>query len=156
MARTRMPPQFAEIIAETKYPFVRPLQTLSRPRTHSWAGRSSSSVMQWQASGRTLSRQRHRQLTMHCFSRASSLAKSRMVGTSKETMQFARLIQDRAVRMGTQSQFGKGVYHWRHILQIEISLPNLDKKKFIPSGRGPSDWIPGRIIVSNPADGFYC
>jgi|ERR1700722_16140603 2-polyprenyl-6-methoxyphenol hydroxylase-like FAD-dependent oxidoreductase len=39
----------------------------------------------------------------------------------KETMQFARLIQDRGVKMGTRRQFGKGVPLGAHIADRNLA-----------------------------------
>lgn len=134
IARTRMPLQFAETIAKAKYPFVQAITDVISPKNSFMDGKIL-------LTGDALAGFRPHTVASTPQAAYDALLLADLVSDKithdeyvKETMQFARLIQDRGVKIGD-------------------SVPNFDRKS-IPSGRRPSDWIPGRMIVSNPADGF--
>ena len=121
VARTRMPPQFAEIIAKTKYPFVQAITDVISPENSFMNGR----VL---LIGDALAGFRP-----HTVASTSQAAYDAMVLADlvsgkishdeyvQETMQFARLLQDRGVKMGSRSQFGKDVPLEAHIADRNLA-----------------------------------
>ena len=121
VARTRMPPQFAEIIAKTKYPFVQAITDVISPENSFMDGR----VL---LIGDALAGFRP-----HTVASTSQAAYDAMVLADlvsgkithdeyvQQTMQFARLLQDRGVKMGTRSQFSKDVPLKAHIADRNLA-----------------------------------
>jgi 2-polyprenyl-6-methoxyphenol hydroxylase-like FAD-dependent oxidoreductase len=128
VARNRMPPQFSEIIAKTKYPFVQAITDVISPE-NSFMGGKVLLIGDALAGFRP-----------HTVASTSQAAYDAMVLADlvsgkithddyvQETMQFARLLQDRGVKMGTRSQFGKDVPLEAHIADRNLaSTPRQDE-----------------------------
>ncbi len=115
IAKDRMPPQFAEIIAKTKYPFVQAITDVISPINTFMDGK----VL---LIGDALAGFRPHTVASTSQAAYDAMVLADMVSGKithedyvKETMQFARLIQDVGVKMGTRSQFGKDVPLEDHI-----------------------------------------
>src|SRR5271170_3765640 len=105
IARTRMPPQFAEIVAKTKYPFVQAITDIISPK-NSFMGGKVLLIGDVLAGFRPHTVASTPQAAYDALLLAD-LVSGKIIHDEyvKETMQFARLIHDRGVKVGTRSQF---------------------------------------------------
>jgi 2-polyprenyl-6-methoxyphenol hydroxylase-like FAD-dependent oxidoreductase len=128
VARTRKPPQFAEIIAKTKYPFVQAITDVISPKNSFMGGR----VL---LIGDALAGFRPHTVASTSQAAYDAMMLADLISGKishddyvQETMQFARLLQDRGVKMGTRSQFGKDVPLKEHIADRNLaSTPRQDE-----------------------------
>lgn len=107
IARTRMPLQFAETIAKTKYPFVQAITDVISPKD-SFMGGNALFICDALAGFMPHTVVSTSQAAYDALLLAD-LVSGKITHDEyvKETMQFARLIHDRGVKVGTRSQFGK-------------------------------------------------
>jgi 2-polyprenyl-6-methoxyphenol hydroxylase-like FAD-dependent oxidoreductase len=121
VARTRMPPQFAEIIAKTKHPFVQAITDVISPENSFMNG----NVL---LIGDALAGFRPHPAASTSQAAYDTMALADLVSGKithdhfvEKTMQFARFVQDRGVKMGTRSQFGTDVPLKAHIADRNLA-----------------------------------
>jgi 2-polyprenyl-6-methoxyphenol hydroxylase-like FAD-dependent oxidoreductase len=121
VARTRMPPQFAEIIAKTKFPFVQAITDVISPENSFMDGKAV-------LIGDALAGFRPHTVASTSQAAYNAMMVADLVSGKitrddyvQETMQFARLLQHRGVKMGTRSQFGKDVPLKEHIADRNLA-----------------------------------
>lgn len=140
VARDRMPPQFAEVICKTKYPFAQAITDVISPKQSFMDGKvlligdalAGEQFLACSAGSCIL-------LTFllgfrpHTVASTSQAAFDALVLADlisgkithdefvKQTMQFAKLIQNRGVQMGQRSQFGKSVPLKDHIADRDLA-----------------------------------
>ena len=109
VASDRLPPQFAELIYKTKQPFVQAITDVISPR-NSFLNGKVLLIGDALAGFRPHTVASTSQAAFNAMVLADMVAgKISLEGFIKETMQFARLTQDRGVKMGNRSQFGKDI-----------------------------------------------
>lgn len=104
VAKERLPPQFAEIIAKTKYPFVQAITDVISPQNSFMNGK----VL---LIGDAMAGFRPHTVASTSQAAYDAMVLADMIAGKKthdeyvrETMQFARFVQARGVAMGTRSQ----------------------------------------------------
>ena len=104
-ARARLPPQFAELVCRTQKPFAQAITDVAAPsRNEFWGGRVCL-IGDALAGFRphTVASTSQAAFDAMCLARYLEGTIDRR-GWKKETMQFARFVQQRGVDMGTRSQ----------------------------------------------------
>jgi len=121
VARNRLPPQFAEVICKTKYPFAQAITDVISPRNSFFDGK----VL---LIGDALAGFRPHTVASTSQAAFDAMVLADMVAGKithddfvQQTIQFARLIQDRGAKMGTRSQFGKHVPLEDHIADRNLA-----------------------------------
>lgn len=121
VARDRMPPQFAEVICKTKLPFA---QAITDVISHKQSFMEGKVLL----IGDALAGFRPHTVASTSQAAYDALVLADLISGKithdefvQQTMQFARLIQDRGVKMGTRSQFGKNVPLEEHIADRDLA-----------------------------------
>jgi len=129
IARERLPPQFAEIVCATKAPFVQAITDVPPPPANSAFDDRVVLIGDALAGFRPHTVASTSQACFDAMTYADFIAgKISNEEWKKQTMGYARVVQDRGVRMGIRSQFGEKDKDGKwHALSLEEMIKDRDE-----------------------------